>query len=62
MPVGVAGNAVLGAIYVLGNTAKAFDGNTMLPQEANYNFFLSKFDYLGNKQWTKQFGAPEGGA
>ncbi|MFP2906569.1 SBBP repeat-containing protein [Pyxidicoccus sp. 3LFB2] len=44
-----------GNVYVSGWTTGALDGNVRMgPQD----FFVVKYDGAGNKQWTRQLGAP----
>ena len=42
-----------GAVYVVGETSAAFPGQT---NQGGRDGFVSKFDVLGNQQWTRQFG------
>ena len=43
----------LGNMYIAGHTSGALDGNVLTGVQ---DFFISKFDSVGNKQWTKQMG------
>ncbi|MFL5814580.1 MAG: SBBP repeat-containing protein, partial [Bdellovibrionia bacterium] len=42
-----------GNIFVAGYTSGGLDGNTLT---GSYDFFVTKYDSTGTKQWTKQLG------
>jgi hypothetical protein len=46
-----------GNVYVTGQTNKAIDGQTL---HGTKDFFISKFDYWGNRLWTIQDGTATG--
>jgi len=59
---GVAGKATIGRgvatdgsgnVFIGGETDDGLDGNTL---SGTLDFFVSKYDTLGNKQWTRQLG------
>jgi hypothetical protein len=63
---GVAGAAVTGKdvatdvsgnVFVTGTTTGALDGNTKISSGTNIDFFVTKYDSSGVKQYTKQLGA-----
>ncbi len=44
-----------GNVYVTGPTSGALDGQT---SAGNFDIFLTRFDYLGRRIWTRQWGTP----
>ncbi len=49
-----------GNVYVAGNTTGGLDGNTLIASDQD--FFVTKYDSNGVKQFTRQLGATGGGS